>query len=205
LTPDADSGRAFALVRASKGAKIMNDIMRIMQAADQAARWHRSQKRKGEAAEPYVNHLLEVASLVAQASDGDATCIIAALMHDVVEDQEITFEQVRALYGDEVTDIVAEVTDDKSLLKQERKDLQVRKAPHKSRAACILKLADKTSNVRAVVQTPPTHWALERKQAYVAWARAVVEGLPYKPAGLLAQFEAATAAADAAFGKAANG
>jgi hypothetical protein len=86
LTPDADSGRAFALVRASKGAKIMNDIMRIMQAADQAARWHRSQKRKGEAAEPYVNHLLEVASLVAQASDGDATCIIAALMHDAVED-----------------------------------------------------------------------------------------------------------------------
>lgn len=183
----------------------MNDIMRIMQAADQAARWHRSQKRKGEAAEPYVNHLLEVASLVAQASDGDATCIIAALMHDVVEDQEITFEQVRALYGDEVTAIVAEVTDDKSLPKAMRKDLQVRKAPHKSRSACILKLADKTSNVRAVVETPPTHWELERKQAYVAWARAVVEGLPYKPAGLLAQFEAATAAADAAFGKAANG
>ena len=81
-----------------------------------------------------------------------------------------------------------------------RKDLQVSKAPHKSRAACILKLADKTSNVRAVVQTPPTHWELERKQAYVAWARAVVDGLPYKPEGLMAQFKAATDAADAAFG-----
>ena len=182
----------------------MNDIVRIMQAADQAARWHKSQKRKGEAAEPYMNHLLEVAALVAEASDGDATCIIAALMHDAVEDQDVTLEQVRALYGDEVAAIVAEVTDDKSLLKQERKELQVRKAPHKSRAASMLKIADKTSNVRAVDETPPTHWDLERKQAYVAWARAVVDGLPYKPAGLLAQFTAATAAADAAFAATAN-
>ena len=179
----------------------MNDIILIMQAADQAARWHKSQKRKGEAAEPYMNHLLEVAALVAEASDGDATCIIAALMHDAVEDQDVTFEQVRALYGDEVAAIVAEVTDDKSLPKAMRKELQVRKAAHKSRAACILKLADKTSNVRAVVETPPTHWELERKQAYVAWARAVVEGLPYKPEGLMVQFKAATDAADAAFGR----
>ena len=179
----------------------MNDIIRIMQAADQAARWHKSQKRKGEAAEPYMNHLLEVAARVAEASDGDATCIIAALMHDAVEDQDVTFDEVRALYGDEVAAIVAEVTDDKSLPKAMRKELQVSKAPHKSRCACILKLADKTSNVRAVVETPPTHWELERKQAYVAWARAVVEGLPYKPAGLMAQFTDATNAADAAFGR----
>jgi len=178
----------------------MNDIIRIMQAADQAARWHKSQKRKGEAAEPYMNHLLEVAALVAEASDGDPTCIIAALMHDAVEDQDVTLEQVRALYGDEVAAIVAEVTDDKSLLKQERKELQVRNAPHKSRAASMLKIADKTSNVRAVVETPPTHWELARKQAYVAWAKAVVAGLPYKPAGLMAQFTAATTAAEAAFG-----
>ncbi len=177
----------------------MNDIIRIMQAADQAARWHKSQKRKGEAAEPYMNHLLEVAALVAQASEGDPNCIIAALMHDAVEDQDVTLAEIRALYGEEVAAIVAEVTDDKSLLKQERKELQVRNAPHKSRAACILKLADKTSNVRAVMQTPPTHWRLERKQAYVAWAKAVVAGLPHKPAGLMAQFTDATATAEATF------
>ena len=178
----------------------MDDIVRIMQAADQAARWHKSQKRKGEAAEPYMNHLLEVAALVAQASDGDATCIIAALMHDAVEDQGIKLDEIRALYGDEVAAIVAEVTDDKSLLKQERKELQVSNAPHKSRAASMLKIADKTSNVRAVVETPPTHWELARKQAYVAWAKAVVAALPYRPAGLMAQFTAATTAAEAAFG-----
>ena len=177
----------------------MNDIIKIMQAADQAARWHKSQKRKGDAAEPYMNHLLEVAALVAQSSDGDTNCIIAALMHDAVEDQGVTFDEIRALYGDEVAAIVAEVTDDKSLPKAERKELQVRKAPHKSRAACILKLADKTSNVRAVVETPPTNWELARKQAYVAWAKAVVAGLPFKPAGLMALFTAATTKAEAAF------
>ena len=178
----------------------MNDIIRIMQAADQAARWHKTQKRKGEAAEPYMNHLLEVAALVAEASDGDPTCIIAALMHDAVEDQDVTPDEIRALYGEEVAAIVAEVTDDKFLPKAMRKELQVSKAPHKSRAASILKLADKTSNVRAVVETPPTHWPLERKQAYVEWAKAVVASLPHKPTGLMAQFTAATTRAEAAFG-----
>ena len=178
----------------------MNDIIRIMQAADQAARWHKSQKRKGEAAEPYMNHLLEVAALVAEASEGDATIIIAALFHDAVEDQDVTNEQLRDAYGAEVASIVAEVTDDKSLSKQERKNRQVLGAPHKSRAACLIKLADKTSNVRAVVETPPPHWPLERKQEYVNWAMAVVGGLPHKPPGLLAQFAAAVAVARTAFG-----
>ena len=182
----------------------MKDVVRIMQAADQAARWHKNQKRKGEAAEPYMNHLLEVAALVAQASDGDADCIIAALMHDAVEDQGRTFEEIGALYGANVASIVAEVTDDKSLPKQERKELQVSNAPHKSRSACILKLADKTSNVRAVVETPPTHWELARKQAYVAWAKAVVAGLPHKPLALLAEFETAAAKAQAVFETQAN-
>ena len=121
-------------------------------------------------------------------------------MHDAVEDQDVTLDEIRALYGEDVAAIVAEVTDDKSLPKPIRKELQVSKAPHKSRAASILKLADKTSNVRAVVQTPPTHWPLERKQAYVAWAKAVVEGLPHKPAVLMTQFLAATASAEAALG-----
>ena len=178
----------------------MNDIVRIMQAADQAARWHKTQKRKGEAAEPYMNHLLEVAALTAEASDGDATCIIAALLHDAVEDQGKTFEEIKALYGAEVAAIVAELTDDKNLHKQERKDRQIINAPHKSPAACIVKLADKTSNVRSVVQTPPANWTLERKQAYVDWAKSVVERLPHRPAGLLAQFEAAVRESEAVFG-----
>ncbi len=178
----------------------MNDIIKILQAADQAARWHKDQRRKGEAAEPYMNHLLDVAALVAEASEGDTTCIIAALMHDAVEDQDVTNEEIRAAYGAEVASIVAEVTDDKSKPKEMRKELQVRNAPHKSWGASLVKIADKTSNVRSIIETPPPHWPLARKQAYVNWAKDVVAGLPHKPEGLLAKFTATIEAAEAAFG-----
>jgi hypothetical protein len=89
-----------------------------------------------------------------------------------------------------VADLVAEVTDDKSKGKQERKDLQVENAAHKTLGASVIKLADKTSNLRAIAKSPPP-WPLERKRAYLAWARAVVTGLPYKPTGLTSEFEKA--------------
>ncbi len=64
----------------------MNDVVAIMRAADFAARKHTNQKRKGEEAEPYLNHLIEVAALVAEATDGRPDAVIAALLHDAVED-----------------------------------------------------------------------------------------------------------------------
>src|SRR5690349_10136183 len=105
---------------------VMNELVRVMKAADAAARWHVDQRRKGAAREPYVNHLLEVASLVAQASQGrDPDLVVAALLHDAMEDQGITREALAAEFGDAVAEVVAEVTDDKSLPKAERKRLQV--------------------------------------------------------------------------------
>jgi (p)ppGpp synthase/HD superfamily hydrolase len=75
-----------------------------------------------------------------------------------------------------VADLVAEVTDDKSLPKQVRKDLQVQRAPGKSSRARIIKIADKVSNLRSLVKSPPGNWSQERKQIYLAWARDVVAG-----------------------------
>jgi (p)ppGpp synthase/HD superfamily hydrolase len=168
----------------------MNDVVRIMQAADFAARQHAAQRRKGVRAEPYMNHLVEVASLVAEATDGDVDIVVAALLHDAVEDQDVKPEDIVERFGAEVGSLVAEVTDDKSKPKQERKDLQVRNAPHKSRGASVIKIADKTSNLRSIATSPPP-WPTERKQVYLNWARAVVAGLPYKPDRLLVQFERA--------------
>jgi hypothetical protein len=91
--------------------------------------------------------------------------------------------------------LVAEVTDDKSLPKQVRKDLQVAQAAEKSPDASVLKLADKTSNLNAIATSPPP-WPVERKRAYVQWSRAVVAGLPVKPAELMAQFEEAARRAE---------
>jgi (p)ppGpp synthase/HD superfamily hydrolase len=168
----------------------MNDVVAVMRAADFAARKHATQRRKGDAAEPYLNHLIEVANLVAEVSDGRADVVVAALLHDVVEDQGVPIDEVAALFGPAVASIVEEVTDDKSLPKQVRKDEQVSGAHHKSDGASIIKLADKTSNLLAIAKSPPP-WPIDRKRAYVDWARAVVSGLPFKPAGLLAKFEEA--------------
>ena len=122
----------------------MNDIVAIMRAADFAARKHMKQKRKGEEAEPYLNHLIEVAALVAEATDGHRDAVVAALLHDIVEDQDVTNGQIADLFGQTVASLVAEVTDDKTLPKQVRKHEQIAAAPHKSDGASVIKLADKT-------------------------------------------------------------
>lgn len=154
----------------------MNAVTSLASAYARAAHWHSGQKRKGQAAEPYVNHLTEVAELVAEATEGgDLALVIAAVLHDAVEDAGVTAREIAAEFGEDVARLVLEVTDDKSLPKEERKRLQVETTPHKSSRAKIIKLADKTSNLTAIRTSPPP-WPLERQQAYLDWARAVIAG-----------------------------
>jgi guanosine-3',5'-bis(diphosphate) 3'-pyrophosphohydrolase len=72
--------------------------------------------------------------------------------------------------------VVEEVTDDKSLPKQERKRLQIEHAPQRSNRAKQLKLADKSSNLLDIAHRPPKNWTAERKLDYFDWAARVVEG-----------------------------
>jgi (p)ppGpp synthase/HD superfamily hydrolase len=154
-------------------------VLQIVRALDFAAWAHSTQRRKGGAREPYINHLTEVARLVAQATDGkDDKLIIAALLHDVLEDQSmhVNHEMLVGNFGKRVARIVQEVTDDKSLPKAERKRLQVVHAPHLSRRARILKIADKAANLNSILQSPPKEWSERRKREYFAWAAEVVAG-----------------------------
>ena len=135
------------------------DIVLLARAADYAARQHIAQRRKGERAEPYINHLTEVAALLAEATDGaDVVLLAGGLLHDTLEDTDATYEDLEQRFGPEVAALVAEVTDDKSLPKEERKRLQIDKTPSKSRRAKLLKIADKTSNLRSMVNSPPKGW-----------------------------------------------
>jgi (p)ppGpp synthase/HD superfamily hydrolase len=163
----------------------------ILKAARVAADWHSAQRRKGAAGEPYINHLIEVAQLVAEADPGNVDLIVAALLHDAIEDQQRTREEIAGLFGARVVDLVEEVTDNKALPKAERKRLQVENAPDKSRDAKILKLADKTSNLRALAASPPHDWPLERRREYIDWAARVVSGLKGVSPWLEGQFERA--------------
>jgi (p)ppGpp synthase/HD superfamily hydrolase len=156
----------------------MEQWIAVLKAADAAARWHVNQTRKGAAKEPYINHLLEVASLVAEATDGkEPELIIAALLHDTIEDQQVSRNVISSAYGEDVAALVEEVTDDKSLPKKERKLRQELGAAHKSRGAKIVKLADKTSNLLAIASSPPSDWAPERRLEYIRWAKRVVAPL----------------------------
>jgi guanosine-3',5'-bis(diphosphate) 3'-pyrophosphohydrolase len=167
-----------------------NPVQRILAAARFAADRHRAQKRKGKTGEPYVNHLLEVAELIASGSDGtDTNLIAAALLHDTVEDTATTSDEIRERFGEDVSRLVAEVTDDKSLPKATRKALQVSQASHKTGRAATIKLADKISNLRAILACPPTDWSVERQREYFHWAKQVVDGLPPSNAILKAEFD----------------
>jgi (p)ppGpp synthase/HD superfamily hydrolase len=156
----------------------MKEWIKVLRAADAAARWHVHQRRKGSAQEPYINHLLEVASLVAEATQGkDPDLVIAALLHDAIEDQEVPHEFITREFGKKVADLVQEVTDDKTLAKELRKDKQVETAHKKSEAAKIIKLADKTSNLRAITFSPAPNWSVKRRLDYIDWSKRVVVGL----------------------------
>ena len=178
----------------------MKEWLRVLRAADAAARWHVHQRRKGPAEEPYINHLVEVAVLVAEATDGtDTNLVIAALLHDAIEDSEVPKEMIAEIFGEDVASIVAEVTDDKGIPKAERKLKQIETAATKSPRAKILKLADKTSNLRAIAASPPPDWSVKRRIEYVLWARDVAKGLRGVNQRLEDQFDEAAAAAERSF------
>ena len=100
-----------------------------------------------------------------------------------------------------MADLVAEVTDDKTLAKGERKKLQVESAHKKSDRAKMLKLADKTSNLRALVSSPAPEWSVRCRIEYIEWARKVVAGLRGACPSLEQKFdEAAQAAEQSLFG-----
>jgi (p)ppGpp synthase/HD superfamily hydrolase len=179
-----------------------NGILLIARAADFAARAHVTQRRKGEAQEPYVNHLIEVALLLTEATGGEDPALIAAgWLHDTLEDTATEREELEALFGVEVASIVAEVTDDKSLKKAERKRLQIATAPDKSQQARLLKIADKTSNLRSMAESPPSGWDLDRRLEYVLWAEAVVAGCRGLNPALERVFDEAARQARAATGR----
>ena len=139
---------------------------------------HENQRRKNPAATPYINHPVEVAEYLNRVGDvDDIDILIAAILHDTIEDTETTEDEIREHFGDTVVGLVLECTDDKSLEKAERKRLQIVNAPKKSPQAKQIKLADKSCNLRSILVDPPEGWSIDRQLQYFEWAQKVCEGL----------------------------
>ncbi|XP_060646282.1 guanosine-3',5'-bis(diphosphate) 3'-pyrophosphohydrolase MESH1 isoform X2 [Drosophila nasuta] len=163
---------------------------RFMKCLQYAAQQHRNQRRKDPQETPYINHPINVSTILAtEAGIDDEAVLMAALLHDVVEDTDATFADLERLFGDDITGLVREVTDDKSLEKMERKRLQIVNAPKASRRAKLIKLADKLDNLRDLQVNTPTGWTEERREAYFVWAQRVVDGLRGTNAALEEQLD----------------
>jgi (p)ppGpp synthase/HD superfamily hydrolase len=163
----------------------MSDISLILKALEFAAGRHRTQLRKGPGRTPYINHPIQVASLLANdADETDPVLLVAAILHDVIEDtvdsvqeRDQLISRISGIFGEEILLLTLEVTDDKTLEKKERKRLQVENASHKSVNAKKLKIADKIMNLRDIAENPPEDWQLQRISDYFDWAENVVAGL----------------------------
>jgi guanosine-3',5'-bis(diphosphate) 3'-pyrophosphohydrolase len=170
------------------------ELALLLRALAFAAHKHRDQRRKDAGASPYINHPIALADvLVNEGGVTDVEVLCAALLHDTVEDTATTREELENAFGTKIARIVAEVTDDKSLPKAERKRAQVEHAARLSAEAKLVKLADKICNLRDVAERPPAEWDTARRREYFEWAKSVVERLRGAHARLEAAFDAAYA------------
>jgi GTP diphosphokinase / guanosine-3',5'-bis(diphosphate) 3'-diphosphatase len=172
----------------------------VLAASAFAAHKHRDQRRKGADASPYINHPIAVANVLAnEAHITDPVTLAAALLHDTIEDTDTTADELAAEFGSEITAIVLEVTDDKSLPKQQRKRLQIEHAATLSDKAKLVKLADKICNLRDISQSPPVDWSAERIAEYFTWAKQVVDPMRGISRTLERLFDAAFTTGQSAF------
>ncbi len=166
------------------------DIGILLQTLVFAAHKHRDHRRKDPSHSPYVNHLIEVTDLLWRVGGvRDPVLLTAAVLHDAIEDTHTSADEIRRQFGQEVLDLVLEVTDDKSLPQDVRKRLQVEHAAAISLRAKQLKIADKISNVRDIMDTPPPDWPVERQKEYQEWARQVVDQVRGANPALEAEFD----------------
>jgi len=143
-----------------------------------AATKHANQRRKNSRASPYINHPIEVAEHLNRVGKlDDMDILIAAVLHDTIEDTATTENEICEQFGQSVVELVLECTDDKSLEKAERKRLQIVNAPKKSAGAKQIKIADKTCNLKSILIDPPKGWAVSRQLEYFQWAQQVYSGL----------------------------
>jgi len=162
----------------------------IFEAIIFAARKHQGQVRKDQRASPYITHPIAVAKVIIEIGRvSDILTLTAAILHDTLEDTDTSEEEIKEVFGEEILEIVLEVTDDKTLEKMERKRRQVAHAADLSQAAKLIKLGDKLINCQDILQSPPENWTLERRRNYIQWAADVVSEIRGTNAALEAAFD----------------
>ncbi|SGY30271.1 BQ5605_C002g01137 [Microbotryum silenes-dioicae] len=171
-----------------------SDTLLLLETLAFSARAHEKQKRKNKQGTPYIQHPLDVARRIAAppsslAPSPDVKILQAAILHDTIEDTDVTPEDLERHFGREVMEIVMECTDDGTLSKAERKQTQIDRAPSRSFRAKQVKLADKWSNLTDLTIDVPVGWTAQRVQEYFIWGKKVVDGCKGANPGMEAELD----------------
>lgn len=150
---------------------------KIIAACNFAAKKHVGQRRKNATRDPYINHPIEVMSILSECGITDVDTLCGAVLHDTIEDTDATKEELIFQFGNEVCNIVTDCSDNKSLDKVTRKRTQIIHSIHISDKAKLVKLADKYSNVISLLTDPPTTWKEDEIIGYARWCYVVCQNL----------------------------
>ncbi len=139
----------------------------LKRALDQAAVWHKDQFRKYPGVEvPYVSHLAGVAAILSRHGFTEEV-VAAGVLHDVIEDCDVSKDEIAKLFGERVATLVDHVTEqDKTLPWEERKRLYLEHFAHEPWEAQAITLADKIDNFESIVVCAELHgdpWAMFKR------------------------------------------
>ena len=146
---------------------------RLVHAIHFAAEKHSNQRRKNALKSPYINHPIKVMYQLTACGISDVPTLMAAVLHDTIEDTATSYEEIAGFFGERVAQIVSECTNDKSMSKIDRKRFQISHTSSISTEAKLVKLADKLSNLQGIIADPPLSWSLEVIRGYAYWCYAV--------------------------------
>lgn len=175
------------------------DVERAIRTAIEA---HDGQVRKGTERVPYATHPVHVALMLVRLG-ANTVAVQAGLLHDVVEDcDDWTYERIAEEFGEPVAEVVAELTEDKSMSWAERKQDAIDHAPDLSEEAILVKACDKLHNLRSLARDLEAAEDVEMvwrhfrggKERTLETARDLIEALsPRVPDGLEADLRDALA------------
>jgi guanosine-3',5'-bis(diphosphate) 3'-pyrophosphohydrolase len=142
-----------------------------------AEKAHRGQTRKYNTEIPYFIHPLRVMSRLRDYNHHDTNMLSAAILHDVVEDCNVSVEEVSVQFNENIASLVSELTQAdkenpklKVLVRADRHRLNVEKLKNISKDAKIIKLADRLDNLDDVrLDIPECYGFLKRRYLQESW------------------------------------
>jgi len=150
----------------------------LYSALEYASEKHMGKTRKDAEKTPYIVHPMGVAVILWQeANVRDIDVLVAALLHDTLEDTNATEAEIEGMFGGRVLSIVKELSNDRNLSGQENKQRQIEHAPLMSQEAKLVKLADRLYNIRDLQAKTPVTWSKEDVERYFSWAAKLLQGL----------------------------